>query len=136
MEAAKSDTACMALQTSWHESRVEVRARLVPRYLWTTASIDVFLNGEPVLRTAGRASRFGCVHSAFHHGGEIHEAELAWGVFANGAFPFTLRINGEILLVAEVPVDYTAEALLGWIGLCAASGILLCLLIKQALEFE
>ncbi len=32
----------------WGDKAIEVRARLVPRFLWTTASIDVFLDGNVI----------------------------------------------------------------------------------------
>ena len=35
-------------EIQWHGSTVEVTARLIPRFLWTTASIDVFIDGECV----------------------------------------------------------------------------------------
>jgi hypothetical protein len=108
----------MALTVEWHESVLEVRARVVPRYLWTTASIDVLVDGEPVLCTGGQRRVFGSMCTTFRHNGQKHEAELAWGRFADGAFPFTLRIDGELLLASEVPLQNALAVQLGWLGCC------------------
>jgi hypothetical protein len=84
--------------------------------LWTTVSIDVLLDGEPILRTGGEASLLGCCRSKFRRQGEAHKAELSWGKMAAGAFPFILRIDGEVALASEVPVDHWTIVLVGWIA--------------------
>jgi hypothetical protein len=100
----------------WHGSKLEVRAGPVPRYLWTTVSIDVLLDGEPILRTGEEASLLGCCRSKFRRQGESHKAELSWGKMAAGAFPFILRIDGEVVLASEVSVDHWKIVLVGWIA--------------------
>ncbi|HZZ79108.1 MAG TPA: hypothetical protein VFE62_11345 [Gemmataceae bacterium] len=98
----------------WHGSRLEVRARAVPRYLWSTVSIDVLIDGAPVLRTGGQFRARGGVTSEFRHDGERHTAELSWGTVGGRGFPFMLRIDGEIVLATEVPVDNMTAVLVGW----------------------
>ena len=53
----------------WEGSAVEVRARVVPRYLWTTTSIDVFVDGRCILKTGGQMKAVGSSFAEFHHGG-------------------------------------------------------------------
>ena len=88
----------------------------MPRYLWTTVSIDVLLDGEPVLQTGGQASLLGRCRSRFQRQGKAHKAELSWGKMANGAFPFMLRIDEELVLASEVPVDNWRMVVVGWIA--------------------
>ena len=54
----------------WQGSPIRVEARLIPRFLWTTASIDVFVGQQCVLRTGGQMKATGS-HSetAIHCGG-------------------------------------------------------------------
>jgi hypothetical protein len=104
----------VALRALWHGSFLEVSARVVPRYLWTTVSIDVSLDGEPVLCTGGQASALGASRVTFLHNETSHEAELSWGKFSQGAFPFILRVDGEVVLASEVPVENWAVVRLCW----------------------
>ena len=41
--------------TSWKGVPVQVTSRIIGRYAWTTATIDVSINGNTVLRTDGVA---------------------------------------------------------------------------------
>jgi hypothetical protein len=116
----------------WHGSKLEVRARPVPRYLWTTVSIDVLLDGEPVLCTGGQASLLGKCRSRFRREGKAHKAELSWGKMANGAFPFMLRIDEELVLASEVPVENWGIVLAGWI---AALAFVLILIVAACIGF-
>ena len=43
-------------KTQWNGSAVEVTAHLVPRFLWSTASIDVFLDGRCILSKRAASS--------------------------------------------------------------------------------
>jgi len=55
----------------WQDSAVDVQARLDPRFLWSTASIDVFLDEECIFRTGGQlkatGSLFCDVHAFWFH---------------------------------------------------------------------
>jgi hypothetical protein len=92
----------------WHGCAVEVTARLVPRYLWTTASIDVFLGGRCILRTGGQMKIWGSHSAEFHHDGEPHTAELSWDIERHRRFPYVLLIDGAKIAVSEVPVRNVA----------------------------
>jgi hypothetical protein len=89
----------------WHGSEVEVKARIVPRYGWTTASIDVFLDGKCILRTGGQMEVTGSSSAVFDHDGSRHFAELSWGMARGLEFPYVLRINDAKVALSEVPVE-------------------------------
>jgi hypothetical protein len=113
------------LTARWHGSDLVVRARAVPRYLWTTVSIDVLIDGAPVLRTGGQQKARGSSTSEFRHDGAWHVAELSWGTFAKGGFPFMLRIDKEVVLAAEVPVDNLTAVFVGWlVAILAVVGLI------------
>lgn len=83
----------------------QVRARLVPRYLWTSASIDVYLNGRCILMTGGQMKLSGGYSSAFKDGGKEHLAELKWGLADQHQFPYELWIDGTKVMQSWVPVE-------------------------------
>jgi hypothetical protein len=89
----------------WHGSTIEVKARLVPRYLFSTASIDVFLDGQCILRTGGQMKATGSSWSEFEHGGSTHVVELSWDRVAGVTFPYTLRINDAEIAWSDVSVE-------------------------------
>lgn len=92
----------------WEGGAVEVRARLVARHLWMTASIDVFLDGNCILRTGGSASFTGVRSSSFRHSGSLHMAELSWCVAGFlPVFPYRLAIDG-------VPVANSRVSVKNW----------------------
>jgi hypothetical protein len=89
----------------WHGSEVEVKARIVPRYGWTTASIDVFLDGKCILRTGGQLKVTGSSGAVFDHEGSRHFVELSWGMVRGHEFPYVLRINDAKVALSDVPVE-------------------------------
>jgi hypothetical protein len=104
------DDAMPGAKTRWHGSTVEVTARLVPRYLWSTASIDVFLDGRCILRTGGQMRAVGSSSAEFDHDGEAHTVEVSWGRaqprgFTRHCFPYDLTIDGAKVAASEVPVE-------------------------------
>lgn len=106
----------------WQGNTVEVQARLVPRFLWNTASIDVFLEGQRILRTGGQLKFTGSRIATFSHSGSIHTAELNWG-FSGFSFslPYRLQIDG-------VPVAASRVRIQNW-PLGVAIGIMLAMLL-------
>jgi hypothetical protein len=38
---------------TWNGHEILVRSRLIPRYFWTTASIDIYLDQTCILKTGG-----------------------------------------------------------------------------------
>jgi hypothetical protein len=104
------DDAVPRAKMPWHGGMVEVTARLVPRYLWTTTSIDVFPDGRCILRSGGQFKIVGSCSAEFHHDGSAHTVELSWGrvqhrgVLRHG-FPYELRIDGAKVAVSDVAVE-------------------------------
>jgi len=81
----------------WQGSIVAVQARLVPRFLWTTASIEVSLERQCILRTGGQFKFVGSQSATFTHAGSTHVAELSWDAsrsFSLFSLPYRLRIDG------------------------------------------
>ena len=89
---------------SWHGKQVTVKALLVPRYLWTTASIIVAIDGERILQTGGQLKIVGSCSSPFTDADGQHIAELRWGIGWFPSFPYRLCIDGTELLSSRVRV--------------------------------
>lgn len=85
--------------TSWNSASVEVTSRIISRYGWTTASIDVAVDGDTVLRTGGVLKIRGSHTAMFDYDGKSHKAVLSWGRGSLRFFPFRLEVDD--ILVAE-----------------------------------
>jgi hypothetical protein len=108
----------MSARGEWKRQSLLVTSTLISRFLWQTASIDVFLNGECVLRTGGKFKFTGSHTSQFAQSGASHEAVLSWGAASLRSFPFQLSIDGERVLESRVYTSNWALSLLPWaIGL-------------------
>lgn len=94
--------------TRWQNCALSVRAHLVPRFLWTTASIDVYVDKECVLQTGGQLKVVGSHSSNFNYLGATHIAALSWDVGFFYSFPYTLLIDG-------VPVQQGKVRVRNWI---------------------
>ena len=92
-------------EVTWRGKTVKVRAHLVPRFLFSSASIDVYLNGECVFRTGGKINPTGSHSAAVRIGGSEHQIEVAWGRSRNFCFPYQLRIDGELVTESQVQVE-------------------------------
>ncbi len=90
---------------SWQGKTVRVQARYVPRFLWTTASIDVFWGDQCLLRTGGKFKLTGSYSTSFRDSGSEHQIELSWGQSSNFHFPYQLRIDGAIVDDSKVHVE-------------------------------
>jgi hypothetical protein len=111
-------------KTRWHGCTVEVTARLVPRYLWTTSSIDVFLDGRCILRTGGQMKVTGSSSAEFQHDGATHTVAISWGrVQQRGLirrrFPYDLTIDGAKVAASEVPVENSGLLVIPLLALAA-----------------
>jgi len=91
--------------TTWNGVPIKVTSRIVSRYAWTTASIDVCVNESTVLRTAGVMKIYGDTVATFEHQGISHTAVLSWGKGALRSFPFRLEIDGILVADSRVPVQ-------------------------------
>ena len=85
--------------STWNNRNITVNAWYIPKFLWTTASIDVFLDQECILRTGGQAKLTGGHSGAFTHEGAQHQVELTWGQ-STGDFAFPYRV-----FIDAQPVD-------------------------------
>lgn len=110
----------------WQGNELYVKAKLIPKFLWSTASIDVFLNSECILRTGGKMKISGAVRSEFLHNNSLHQAEVSWGVGGLFQFPYQLSIDGEIVNKSYVTIDNWPIGMLTW--------IILSLLIVKILQ--
>ncbi len=90
---------------SWQGKAVLVRAHYVPRFVWTTASIDVYLDDRCVLRTGGQFKLTGSHSATFTDGGTEHRMELTWAGSGGFRFPYQLRIDGILVADAHVAVE-------------------------------
>lgn len=103
----------------WQDRTVDVQARLVPRYLWNTASIDVLVDGQQILRTGGQLKLKGSHSGTFTHAGSTHNAELSWKFGGLSlSFPYELRIDGATVATSRVhirnwPVGLIAAVVVG-----------------------
>lgn len=90
---------------TWQGKAVSVRANYIPRFLWTTASIDVFLDGRCVFRTGGQLKSIGSHAAIFNDGGFEHRMELKWGRSRDFCFPYELYIDGVLAGKSQVRVE-------------------------------
>lgn len=106
----------------WQGSNVEVQAHFVPRFLWTTATIDVFLEEQCILRTGGQFKFVGSHSSSFTHAGVTHVAEVSWDgsrSFSLFSFPYRLRIDGTPIAAARAHIRNWPLGLTAAVGMAA-----------------
>ena len=107
----------MSSSAEWKGQSVVVSSALIPRRLWQTASIDVFVNGECVLRTGGVPKITGSHSAQFRHSGETHEIVLNWGRASLRSFPVQLSIDGEKIIESQVRTINWPISLWPWLAL-------------------
>lgn len=103
-----------AVQAFWNGMPVVTSARYVPRYAWTTASINVDIKDLSILRTDGMFKFTGKQTSTFDFDGRSHTAELTWGRGLIRSFPFKLWIDGTLVTESRVPIQNWALVLWPW----------------------
>jgi hypothetical protein len=109
----------------WRDKQVRVRARLVPRYLWLTASIDVYLENECILRSGGQLKIMGTCSASFDLDGLTHIAFLTWGLGRIRFIPFKLQIDGVPVADSSVYVQNWPVGFFVWLfGGCLLSFLL------------
>jgi len=83
------------MECIWHGHRVVVEAYKLARRAWITTSIDVLLDGNPVLRSGGKLQFTGTCSETFRQGDGDHKVDLSWGKsFWGSSYPFSARIDG------------------------------------------
>lgn len=90
---------------TWRGKKVAVRANLVPRFLFSSASIDVYLDGKCVFRTGGKIQSIGSHSAVVRIGGSEHQVEVTWQRSRKFCFPYQLKIDGELVADSQVPVE-------------------------------
>jgi len=90
---------------TWKGASVHVSSRIIGRYAWTTASIDVSVNGKTILRSGGVMKITGGAVSTFEHEGASHKIALSWGRISLRSFPFRLEIDGDLIADSRVYVS-------------------------------
>jgi hypothetical protein len=90
---------------AWNGVAVLVTSRLVSRYFWMTASIDVWVDGNRVLRSGG-VLRFTGNHSeTFRFGDGTQQVKLTWGAGWLRSFPFKLQIDDVLVAESRVVIE-------------------------------
>lgn len=102
-------------QTIWNGAPVIVTARLVPRFAWQTASIDVSVGGHVILRTDGVFKLIGKHVETFELDGTKYSAEISWGNAALQSFPINLSVDGVSIIESRVPLSNWWLALWPWV---------------------
>ena len=90
---------------TWKGASVRVTSRIIGRYAWTTASIDVSVNGKTILKSGGVMKISGDTVSTFEHEGVAHMAALSWGRMSLRSFPYRLEIDGDLIADSRVFVS-------------------------------
>jgi hypothetical protein len=93
------------ISTEWNGSRVEILARAVPRYLWQTTSIDVAVDGAPVLKTGGALKITGEHPVRFSHRGLERSVSLSWGRASFRSFPIKLQFDDSVVYDGHVRIQ-------------------------------
>jgi hypothetical protein len=73
--------------------------------MWTTASIDVSVDGKTVLQTGGVPEVTGKVSKQFEYDQRMYTATISWTRGALRSFPFTLAIDDAVILHSRVPIS-------------------------------
>ena len=103
----------MVNQIDWNGARLEVRCWALARKLWLTCSIDVYVDDRCVLRTGGKFKNVGSHSAQFTRDNATHTVELTWGDFENGAFPCSLRVDGETVGEPSVGIENKWQSKIG-----------------------
>jgi hypothetical protein len=111
-------------KTEWNETKIEVQASLVPKYIWTTASIDVILEGRFILRTGGKLKVTGVVKNGFEFNGKKYQAVLTWGRSSLWYFPYQLTINENMVSNSKVYIRNWPMVFTVWVILGAVAAII------------
>ena len=88
----------------WNNKPLKVTANFIPRFFYTTASIDVHVDGRCVLKTDGPFQRTGTNIARFCEDG-FHTVKLEWGKADWRFFPYRLWIDGQMVAESKVYIQ-------------------------------
>ena len=89
-------------QACWHDSDVVVTMELVPRYCWMTATVDVHVAKQCILRSGGVLKERGQSTVNFRHDGKDHVADLVWKTERDIAVSYKLLLDGELVMSSKI----------------------------------
>jgi hypothetical protein len=84
---------------------IAVTARTLARHAWMTTSIDVTVDENHILTTGALTSSIGSCKHAFIYEGKSHDAVLKWGSRSFRSIPYTLEIDGSLVVTSRVHVS-------------------------------
>jgi hypothetical protein len=93
-----------SIDSTWNGKLVSASAYLVPRYAWMTASIDVKVEDQVVLRTGGVPKLQGDVPTSFVLNGVQHTIKVSWGKASLKHFPVVVSIDDTEVMCGNVPI--------------------------------
>lgn len=102
--ASHVDTQATDVVLRWRDETLGLTAHVMARRLFMTASIDVLLHDRVVLATGGQPRATGTARARFEHLGDWHDIELDWDRVRGDGFPVAVRIDGELVGEAVVPL--------------------------------
>lgn len=103
----------------WNGLPLTVSARLVRRFAWQTASIDLTVGDQVVMRTGGVFKFVGKVVRPFEINGVCHEATLEWSRGTLRSFPYSLTLDGISVRSGRVGIDNWWIGLWPWLAMGA-----------------
>ena len=108
-----------AADAAWNGLALRVSARLVGRYAWQTASIELAIDDRVVLETGGVLKFVGAMTRAFDVEGVSHVAQVQWGRGLLKSFPYEVAIDGVEVRRGRVTIGNWWVGLWPWIPFAA-----------------
>lgn len=114
----------------WGDKKVRVQAKLIPRYLWSTASIDVYLEDECILRTGGQLKFIGTCTAPFTCENSSHRVVLKYGLARIRFIPFQLEMDGTVIAASRAYIQNWMLGYVTWLVIGLAAGFFLTGLVR------
>ena len=86
----------------WQGLPVAISARLVPRFAWQTASIDVTVGDHPPVRTGGVFKATGVHEELVSAAPDAPVVLVSWGKASLRSFPVKVAVNDELVYEGRV----------------------------------
>ena len=108
-----------AADAAWNGFALRVSARLIPRYAWQTASIELAIDAKVVLETGGVLKFVGVMTQVFEIQGVSHVAKIQWGRGVLRSFPYQVAIDDVEVRRGRVTIGNWWVGLWPWIPFAA-----------------